>query len=68
MKKLAKGKKHHKSDLSNKEWRAIKELFGENAGAGRKRKHDLRDVLNGIFYLLRTGCQWYNIPRYYRFW
>ena len=46
----------------------LRSCFLKNAGAGRKRKHDLHDVLNGIFYLLRTGCQWYNIPRYYPPW
>ena len=35
---------------------------------GCKRKHDLRQVLNGILYLLRTGCQWEYIPQYYPPW
>lgn len=28
----------------------------------RKRKNSLRTVMNGIFYVLRSGCQWRNLP------
>ncbi|MBK7883304.1 MAG: transposase [Chitinophagaceae bacterium] len=28
----------------------------------RKRKHDLRQILNAIFYLVKTGCQWRMLP------
>lgn len=34
----------------------------------RKRKLDLRDVMNAILWLLRTGCQWRNLPEYYPHW
>ncbi|MBC8005120.1 MAG: transposase, partial [Verrucomicrobia bacterium] len=27
-----------------------------------KRKHSLRDIINAIFYLLKTGCQWHMMP------
>jgi len=30
---------------------------------GRRRTTDLREVLNAILYLLRTGCQWRTLPR-----
>lgn len=28
-----------------------------------KRKHSLREILNAIFYMLKTGCQWRMLPR-----
>lgn len=66
--KESSNKRHHESDLSNQESEQIKDLFEDQNGAGRKRSHDLRQVLNGILYLLRTGCQWEYIPHYYPPW
>lgn len=34
----------------------------------RKRKHDLKDIWNGIFYLVKTGCQWRMLPKEYPKW
>ena len=34
----------------------------------RKRKHDLRDVVDGIFWMLRTGSQWRNLPEKFPKW
>ncbi len=65
---ISKTRRHHESDLTNEEWNKIKKLFPKNKGAGRKRTHNLRPVLNGILYLLRTGCQWEYIPKYYPPW
>ena len=61
-------KRYHDSDLTDQEWNQIKDLFPQNKGRGRKRIHNLRSVINGIFYLLRTGCQWEYIPHYYPPW
>jgi transposase len=32
-------------------------------GQGRRRQVDLREVLNAVFYILETGCQWRALPR-----
>lgn len=48
----------YSSDLTDSEFESIKEFFNPQ----RKRKVDLHVVLNGIFYLLWTGCQWRAIP------
>jgi len=50
-------------DLSDKEWAVIEPLLPKNAG-GPKRKDD-RLVLNGIFYILRTGAPWRDLPERY---
>jgi putative transposase len=50
------------SDLSDKEWQALRPLFRELPRRGRKRKWSIRTVLNAIFYVLKTGCQWRYLP------
>ncbi len=67
-KKESNNQRYHESDLSDKEWEQIKDLFSDKSKVGRRRKHNLRQVLNGILYLLRTGCQWEYIPQYYPPW
>jgi len=49
------------SDLSNKEWELLRPLLPERAATGRPRIDD-RTTLNGILYVLSTGCRWEDIP------
>lgn len=51
------------SDLNDKEWEILSaRLPAKKDPRGRPRKQDLRELLNGIFYLLRTGCSWRMLP------
>ena len=50
------------SDLSDREWEIIKPLLPLPKGFGRPRTVDLREILNGVFYVQRTGCQWEMLP------
>ena len=50
------------SDITNAQWALIEPHLPVYPG-GRPRTTDLRAVLNAIFYLLRTGCQWRLLPR-----
>ncbi len=50
-------------DLSDEEWAVISPLL-PNGGRGPKRVDDRR-VLNGIFYILRTGAPWRDLPERY---
>lgn len=52
------------SDLSNKQWNYLVKILPEREAGqrGRPLELDLREVLNAIFYVLRTGCQWYLLP------
>jgi transposase len=50
-------------DLSDEEWAVIEPLLPKD-GRGPKRKDD-RKVLNGIFYILRTGAPWRDLPERY---
>lgn len=53
--------RHYPSDVSDEQWAEIEPLIPVYPG-GRPRKTDVRDVLNAILYLLRTGCQWRYLP------
>ncbi len=46
------------SDLRDEEWPAIARFMPEPKRLGRPREVDLREVVNGIFYIMATGCQW----------
>lgn len=54
-------RKPYPSDLSNEQWAIIEPLIPVNQ-VGRPRVQDMREVLNTIFYLNRTGCQWDMLP------
>jgi hypothetical protein len=51
------------SDLSDAEWALAEPLIPAAKRGGRKRTVDVREVLNAIFYVLSTGCQWGAPPK-----
>ena len=53
---------HYPSDLTDAQWALIEPHLPPEPGGGRPRKTDMRDVLDAIFYILRTGCQWRYLP------
>jgi putative transposase len=55
-------------DLTNSEWNLISYCFPKPSKKGRRRKHPFRELLNAIFYLVRTGCQWRNLPKDFAPW
>ena len=56
-------KRAYSSDLTLKQWRQLRPLLGlARKGPGRPIELDMHHVLNAIFYVLRTGCQWHNLP------
>jgi transposase len=50
------------SDLTDEQWALVERLIPVYPG-GRPRKTSMRDVLDAIFYVLRTGCQWRYLPK-----
>ena len=51
------------SDLSDAEWVLIAPLIPPAKHGGRHREVNVREVLNAIFYVLSTGCQWQALPK-----
>src|SRR5436190_10381036 len=51
------------SDLTDDEWALIEPLIPPARRGGNKRRVDEREVMNGIMYVLSTGCQWRAIPK-----
>ena len=56
-------RKPYPSDLSDAEWQQVEpHLPRRKSPRGRKREHSLREIVNGIFYVLRSGCAWRMLP------
>src|SRR5438045_5534598 len=55
-------RKAYSTDLTDEQWRLIEGFMPAPKGCGRKREVDLREVVNAILYISRTGCQWRNLP------
>lgn len=55
-------RKTYKSDLTDKEWERIEPHIPVAKRGGRPRKTNMREVLNAIFYVVKTGCQWDLLP------
>jgi transposase len=51
------------SDLTDAEWALVAPLIRPAKRGGRPRTVDVREVLNAIFYVLWTGCQWKALPK-----
>jgi putative transposase len=53
------------SDITDEEWEVLKEILEqvEPYTTGRPRKVDLREVLNAIYYINKTGCPWRYLPK-----
>jgi transposase len=51
------------SDLTDAEWALVAPLIPPAKRGGNKRRVNLREVMNGILYVLSTGCQWRAVPK-----
>jgi putative transposase len=50
------------SDINDQEWECLEPKTAQKPGPGRKRTVNMREIINGLRYLTRTGCQWRMIP------
>ena len=55
---LEKTAKRYPTDLTDAEWALVEPLIRPAKRGGRPRTVNVREVLNAIFYVLWTGCQW----------
>jgi transposase len=51
------------SDLTDEEWARVEPLIPPAKPGGGKRRTDMRAVMNGVLYVLSTGCQWSCLPK-----
>ena len=51
------------SDLTDAEWTLVEPFIPPARRGGRRRTVDVREVLNGLLYVLATGCQWRALPK-----
>src|SRR6267154_5163998 len=51
------------SDLTDEEWAHVAPVIPPAKPGGNKRSVDVREVMNGIMYVLSTGCQWRAVPK-----
>lgn len=71
-------RKSYPSDLTDEQWKVLELFMPKPKNDGRPREHELREIMNGIFYVLRSGCSWRSVPHdlppwdsvyaYYRMW
>src|SRR6516165_2105578 len=71
-------RKPYPTDLTDEQWKLVEPFLPDARQGGRPRKTELREVLNALLYLVRSGCQWRMIPHefppwrtcynYYRAW
>lgn len=61
-------RKPYPSDLTDEQWKLVAEYLPPALPGGRPRKTDLREVVNAILYLVRSGCQWRMIPHEFPRW
>jgi transposase len=56
-------KLRYPSDLSDEEWALSGPLIPPAKRGGNRRTVNVREVVNGLMYVLSTGCQWRAIPK-----
>ena len=56
-------KRRYPSDLTDDEWALVAPLIPPAKRGGNKRTVDMREVVNGLMYILSTGCQWAALPK-----
>jgi len=55
-------RKRYPTDLQDSQWAVIEGLMPATATTGRPRKHDYREIVNAIFYVLSNGLKWRALP------
>jgi putative transposase len=56
-------KRNYPTDLTDAEWEHIEPFVPAPKCRGRQRIHSPREILNAVFYILRSGCPWRLLPR-----
>jgi putative transposase len=65
---LAAQRQAYPTDLTDAQWALLAPWLSARAWTGRPRTLELREVVNAVLYLLRTGCQWRCLPHEFPHW
>jgi putative transposase len=60
--------RRYPTDLSDEEWGLLEAYLPSSKWRGRPRLHSPREILDAVFYLLKSGCQWRMLPREFPPW
>ncbi|ESR25237.1 Mobile element protein [Lutibaculum baratangense AMV1] len=52
----------HGSDLTDAEWASVEPFLPPPSRTGRPRRWPMREIVDAIFYVLRSGCPWHMVP------
>lgn len=55
---------NYPSNLSDGQWQVMSKYFDSQ----RRRRYELREIVNAILYLVKTGCQWRMLPKDFAPW
>ena len=58
-------KTNYPTNLSENQWQVIEKYLN---GKKRKRKHSLREIMNAMLYIVKTGCRWRMLPKDFAPW
>lgn len=61
-------RKPYPSDVTAGQWRLIEPSIPPPKWGGRPRGHEMREVVNGMMYVVRTGCSWRPLPHDFPSW
>jgi putative transposase len=61
-------RKEYATDLTDPQWREMEPMIPPARAGGRPRGVDMREIVNGIRYLLRAGCAWRLLPHEFPNW
>jgi transposase len=61
-------RRSYATDLTDAEWRILEPLLPAEKPGGRHRLYPMREIINALRYLLRSGCSWRSIPHDFPHW
>lgn len=65
---MTKSNQKYPTDLNDNEWAQIEQYLPKPAATGKPRTYDWREIMNGIFYVVKNGCVWRALPHDYPKW
>jgi transposase len=60
--RMTMGRRAYASDLTDKQWAVLEPLIPQPSTEGRPAEIERREIVNGILYVLRSGCAWRHLP------